>query len=474
MSRKIDQTKLLKIQNLARVVPWWMIIPWLIGGVTGGDFFITNTFIVSQAGPLTPWAYITAGIFIILMSLIYWELISAWPYTGGEYVYLTRSFGSFIGYLIFFLYAFNFVFWVPLNLSVIGSYLKWLFPDWRINAAIISVIVAIIFHWIVYRGIFFSTKVQVIFSIITILGTTLIFFVPFLISPTQFLKLASQNLNPNPMFPGLGNKITGLLAFSGLTITYMVGFEVVPQLAEEIKAEEKRLGFIQTMGSLGMTYIQTLCAIGMVAIIPQTVWLTLAGTELNIPAAAMQIAPKLLPLNVVRIILAAEIFSAFATMTTAITGFTRSIFALARDIRFPQIFTYLHPKYKSPVAAVILSLVISIFGSFQRWVVDYAFGLVMATMFMYIMIPIAHIILRKREPNIQRPAKTPFFPWVNLVVFAWAVYMFWYQVKTVPISVWYFLGAIVILSLIIWVIYNPIRKRVYEEAGVKERFGIKA
>ena len=474
MAKNLDHGKLLKVQELARSVPWWMIIPWLIGGVTGGDFFITNTFIVSQAGPLTPWAYISAGVFIILMSLIYWELISAWPYTGGEYVYMTRAFGAFIGYIVFFLYAFNFVFWVPLNLSVIGSYLSWLFSDWKINATVISLIFALVFHWIVYRGIFFSTQVQVILSIVTILGTTLIFFVPFLISPTQFFKLASQNLNPNMMFPGFGSKITGLLSFSGLTITYMVGFEVVPQLAEEIKAEKKRLGYIQTMGSLGMTSVQTLCALGMVTLIPHTVWLTLAGTELNIPAAAMQIAPKLLPLNVVRIILFAEIFSAFATMTTAITGFTRAIFALARDIRLPKIFTYLHPKYKSPVAAILLSLAISIFGSFQRWVVDYAFGLVMATMFMYILIPIAHMILRKKEPNVERPAKTPFYPWVNIIVFIWAVYMFWYQIRTVPISVWYFLGTIIILALVLWFIYNPIRKKVYSEAGIKERYGIKA
>ncbi len=456
-------------ETLARVVPWWMLIPWLIGGVTGGDFYITNTFIVAQGGSLTIWGYFFAALFVVMMSLIYWELLGAFPYSGGEYVYMSRALGSFVGYSVFFLYAFNFVFWIPLNLSVGGSYLSWI-TGWNISPTVWSIVFCLLFHYVVYRGILFSTIVQVVLSVITILGTTLLVFVPMLTNPTEFLRLAASNLPSDYLFPTFPSKVTGALALAGLCITYMVGFEVVPQIAEEIKASRKRFGYIQTMGSLGMGTIQMLCALGMISIIPYSMWILMAGSEINIPAAAMQVAPHLLPLWAVRIILVSAMMSGFATMVTAITGFTRSLYVMGRDYRLPAVFSYLHPKYKSPVFAIALSFVVGMFGSFQRWIVDYAFALVMATMFMYILMPIVHIMLRKKEPNAERPIKTPFYPYINIIMTIWAIYMFWYQVSTVPISVWYFLIGVVALGTVLYFFYKDKRRKALRELGYTDTY----
>lgn len=457
-------------ETLARSVPWWLLIPWLIGGVTGGDFFITNTFIVTQAGSLTHWAYFASTAFIILMSLVYWELISAFPYSGGEYVYMSRAFGSFVGYIVFFLYAFNFIFWVPLNLSVTGSYLKYIFQT-DIPVELLSVAFAVVLHLVVFRGILFSTAVQAVMSVLVILGTSLILFAPMLSGPAEFLSRAAVNLAPPEAALGIPGNALAALAFGGLTITYMVGFEIVPLLAEEMATSRRRMGYVQTMGSLGMGLLQMLCALGMVAIIPAVKWAGIAGSEVNIPQAAMDVAPNLVSPGVVLVILCATILSAFATAITAITGFSRATYVLARDHRLPGVFAQLHPKYRTPVACIALSLAFGIFGSFQRWVVDYAFALVMATMFMYILIPIAHIILRRKEPGIERPVRTPFYPWINIVVCVWAAYMFSYQLGAVPISVWYFLGAVIVVGLVLWFLYNRRRKALLE--GTDFHYGLR-
>ena len=265
--------------------------------------------------------------------------------------------------------------------------------------------------------------------------------------------------------------VLAAMAFGGLTITYMVGFEIVPLLAEEMATSRHRMGYVQTMGSLGMGLLQMLCALGMVAIIPAAKWAAIAGSEVNIPQAAMEEAPHLLNPAVVNAILFATIMSAFATAITAITGFSRALYVLARDYRLPSVVAYLHPKYKTPVFAIGLSLVFGIFGSFQRWVVDYAFALVMATMFMYILIPIAHIILRRNEPNVERPVRTPFYPWVNIVATLWAVYMFAYQLGTVPISVWYFLGAVIVVGLLFYFMRRGKRREMLK--GVETHYGLR-
>lgn len=229
--------------------------------MTGGDWFITNQFIASQGGALTHWGYFFAGLFIVIMSFVYWELISAYPYTGGEYVFLSRALGKFAGYTVFFLYAWNFVFWIPLNISVAGSYRTWMTGGTVIPAWAWSILVALLFHWVAYRGIYFSTVVQMVMSIITILGITLVLFIPMMIAPREFLSAASQQL---PVLEaGLGPNILKSMAVAALCITFMVGFEVVPLLAEEINAPVKRFGFIQTTGSLGMGMVQMLSALGV-------------------------------------------------------------------------------------------------------------------------------------------------------------------------------------------------------------------
>ena len=468
-----DRGVTLENQQLSRSVPWWMLIPWLIGGVTGGDFYITNSFIVSNGGPLTVYGYLGAMIFVIVMSLVYWELVSTFPYSGGQYVFISRAFGKFPGFIVFFVYAFNFAFWIPLNLSVAGAYLNWIFPEIMISPTIWSIIIAILFHLIVFRGILFSTLIQVIMSIIAISGTTLLVVVPMLRNPEKFLALAATNLNSDFLFPTFGAKFGGFFALAGLTITYMVGFEIVPMLAEEIKSSRSRLGYIQTMGSMGMGTVQILCALGMVAIIPYSMWTGMANTEMNIPAAAMAMAPDLLPVWIVKIILGASILSAFATCLSAITGFTRSIYVLGRDHRLPKIFSYLHPKYKTPVASIILCFALGILGSIQREIVSYAFALVMAAMFMYILIPISHMILRRKEPDILRPVKTPFYPYINIIASAWAAYMFYYQVKTVPLTVWYFLIAVIIMGAVCYFYYDKKRtEKLKADGKTKHYYGL--
>lgn len=461
-------------QHLSRSVPWWMMIPWLIGGVTGGDFYITNSFIITQGGSFTVYGYLGAMIFVIIMSLIYWELVAAFPYSGGQYVFVSRAFGKLPGYVIFFVYAFNFAFWIPLNISVAGSYMRWIFSGFAIPAWLWAVLIAVIFHAIVYRGILFSAMIQVVMSIIAIFGTTLLLLYPMITHPSEFLAVASQNMAEGELFPDAFGKLSGFFALAGLCITYMVGFEMVPMLAEEIKSSRSRLGYIQTMGSLGMGTVQIICALGIVTMVPYSIVTGMAGTDANLPAAAMAFAPDILPKFVVQLILAATILSAFSTCLTAITGFTRSIFVLARDYRLPKIFSYLHPKYKTPVASIVICFALALLGAFQGWVVNYAFALVMAVMILYIVIPIAHIVLRRKEPDTFRPVKTPLYPFINIVASAWAIYMFYYQVKTVPLSVWYFLGAVMIVGAVFFFYYDKKRTAAIlaDDPNKKHHFGL--
>jgi amino acid transporter len=93
-----------------------------------------------------------------------------------------------------------------------------------------------------------------------------------------------------------------------------------------------------------------------------------------------------------------------------IIGGSRAIYALARANLLPAALGKLHPKYRTPHNAILLIGGLSIIGPFFGrpalvWLVDAGgLGIVVA----YAMVALSFLILRFREPDLQRPYKVRF------------------------------------------------------------------
>ena len=129
-------------------------------------------------------------------------------------------------------------------------------------------------------------------------------------------------------------------------------------------------------------------------------------------------------------------FGAVVSMTAVLLVFQygqpRIFFSMSRDGLLPKYFAQVHPKYGTPHHTILWTgIVVATISAFANinWAVELTN---IGTLFAFVLVCIGVIILRVREPNRERPFRTPLVPWlpfasiaVNVVLMAslpWATW----------------------------------------------------
>jgi APA family basic amino acid/polyamine antiporter len=110
--------------------------------------------------------------------------------------------------------------------------------------------------------------------------------------------------------------------------------------------------------------------------------------------------------------------SAFATLNGSILAGSRIPYAQARDGLFPQTLAGIHPRFRTPVAAILAQAVIAglfaLTGQYQALFTKVIF----AEFLFYALVTAGIIILRRREPALARPYRTWGYPFVPVIFVA--------------------------------------------------------
>ena len=200
---------------------------------------------------------------------------------------------------------------------------------------------------------------------------------------------------------------------SGMTLVLVmvpfmfVGFDTIPQAAEEIDLPFRDIGSV-LMVSVAM-------AIAWYTLIVLGVGLVLDAAALAAAAANATIVTAEASIRIYGeaggiILLVAGLAGIITSWNAFILGGSRAIYALARADLLPAALGKLHPHYHTPVNAILLIGVLSIIGPFFGrpalvWVVDAGgLGIVIA----YAMVAWSFLVLRRKEPELARPYKVPF------------------------------------------------------------------
>ncbi len=210
----------------------------------------------------------------------------------------------------------------------------------------------------------------------------------------------SSNSVQAPAFIG---GIGGIMAVIVMVPFMFVGFDVIPQAAEEIDLTRPNIGkfLIISIIVAVMWYVGIAWSVGTTLPLVQAESSTLATADAMTNAWQGKWAGILLVIGGVLGILSS--WNAF------LIGGSRLLYAMSRAHMLPAFLGKLHPKYKTPSNAILLigglATLAPLFGrKMLVWIVDAGgFGIVIA----YTCVAISFLVLRYREPDMVRPFRIP-------------------------------------------------------------------
>lgn len=391
--------------EFSRVLGRGDVLAVAFGAMIGfGWIVLTGTFLESAGTLGAALAFVLGGGIIALVGLTYAELVSAMPTVGGEHNYVLRAMGSRPAFVTSWALVLGYVSVVAFEAVALPQTLLYLFPDmlvgklWTVAGyevyaswVAVGVVASIVMTGINYIGL----RPAAIFQTIAVLFLAA---VGIALLTGSFVGGSTENMSP--LFTG---GMAGLVSVLVATPFLFVGFDVIPQSAEEINLPYKQIGQV--------LLVSVALAIVWYVLIMVTVGSSMPAHDLAASdlAAADGMATLWGSEAMGTILVLGGIAGILTSWNGFIIGASRLLYAMAQSGMLPRWFGHLHPKYHTPTNALIfigaLSVLAPLFGRKTLvWLVD-AGGL--SIIVAYFMVAVAFVLLRRREPEMERPFRTP-------------------------------------------------------------------
>ena len=409
-----------------------------IGGIIGLGILRTPGEVASVAPQ--PWLFVSlwvlGGLFALLSTVVAAELVAMTPRSGGSYSLVRRAYGPFPGFVIGWADWLSFVADIALKAVVVTEFATMLFPvidPWKMPLAIM---VSTVFAALQLRSITLGAKIQQ-FAAAAIALIVLGFTLTLVIAGSG---TGSETTSIPQAASGLGS---WSIVIASLIYAYD-GWLYSAYFSGEIKGGGKAV----VRASIKGVIVVILLYVFLVAALAWKVPLkSLAGHELAL-AGALEIAVSPLAASVV---LVAAIVMTLAHQNVLYMSTPRILQAMAVDglavKRAGEI-----SKGGNPVFAVLISWGLSvgliIIGGFEFLLHLSVFF----HLFVYVLLIAGVLILRRRQPNADRPYRAWAHPWRSVIcLFGWIALSLFQAVAEIETA--FYAAILVVIS---WPVYRLI------------------
>ena len=335
---------------MRRAVSRWEIVGFSVNDVIGSGVYLLPAAAAAILGWASVGAVVLAGIAVLLLVLCFAEAGSYFDRPGSAYVYTREAFGDFAGFEV------GWMTWLARVASVsslsvgFSRAVGYLWPGanvgWGRGLAI--VLPVLLLTWINVIGVKSGVRTAVFLAITKTLPLLVFIFVGvFYVSPSL-----AKSVTPTPGAGGLGDAVL-------LLLYAYAGFENTAAPAGEFKNPRRDVPFALITQIVIVTLIYT--AVQWVAL----------GTLPGVAGSATPLADaaaRFLPWGGL-LMTVGGVISILGTNGNTVLSGPRYLYALARDGFGPQFLATLHPKYRTPAAAVVLQTAIALplafTGSFE-------------------------------------------------------------------------------------------------------------
>ena len=383
----------------------------LIGITIGAGIYSTPQIIAGYLGSFGPilLLWLVAGIFVFTSGLIYAELGTRMPSTGGEYIYISRCFGPFAGFVFGWAQLFIVRTSAAAGLAlIVADYFGYFVVMNKTTRILTALAVIFLFGVLNYIGIQRASIYQKLSTILKVGALLSIILIGFLFSGGKE-NLLSAHAAPDGGMDPVGSVVAALM----LIIFSHTGWERIGYSAGEMKNPKRviplslmiGLAFVVMLYALTiLTYHRTL---GMAGMRESTIVASDVLTVLVGPVGAALIA--------ILVIISAS-GSINGTMMTA----PRVYYAMSRDGLFFKWLDFVHPRFGTPSRAIVAhcvwaGVILLIRGTFET----IAAGLVFAILIFYALSTLALFKMRREnigDPDVFRVPFYPVLPFVSLLL----------------------------------------------------------
>lgn len=388
-----------KLEKALKPIHLWSIG---VGMVISGQYFGWNNGFTEGGvvGLMLAVAFMT--IFYTAFIFCFAELSTSIPHAGGSSAYARKAMGSFGGFLTGIAVLIEFVFAPPAIAVSTGSYIHFLNPS--INPVYATVAVFIFFILINMIGVKGTAIIEMAATILALIGLT-IYYVSG-ISHVKLHYMTSVNAFPHGW--------AGMFMAIPFAIWFYLAIEGGAMSAEEVKNPHQDIpkGFLSTILTLALCTILTL--------------LVTAGLGGRIGRPSDNPLPQALAsvygehAFIPKLIAVIGLAGLIASLNGIIIGYSRQTFALSRAGYFPKFLSKLS-KRRIPTWGLIVPGAIGVIAAGNA---DFASQLIILSAFgaalMYFLTMISMIILRQKEPDLNRPFKV-YYPWVPVLALIFSV-----------------------------------------------------
>jgi basic amino acid/polyamine antiporter, APA family len=371
---------------LRRELGRWDLTAIGVNQVLGAAVFAQPALLAARAGAWSPWLVAAVGLASMLIALSFAEVGSRFEGTGGPYLYTRAAFGRFAAFEVGWMMWFTRVASWAAVINVLATYLGYYWPalttGWS-RAALISGIIAVI-TLINVRGIRQSSLVVNALTVGKLLPLG-IFIIAGLIAVDPARLALDEPLSAASVMS------TALLLIYGFG-----GYEVVPVVAGETRNPTRAVPFALIMTIAIVTVIMTLAQVVALGTLP-----TLATSPTPLADAASLFLGAG---GAAMMTLGSTVSASGNNIGGAISG-SRNLFALAEQGDLPPFFGRVHPRFRTPVNAILVtagvSLALALSGRFA------ALAAVSAVSRLVVYVFTCAATLRLRHPRFRsqvRPA----------------------------------------------------------------------
>ena len=424
-----------KKSEFNKVLNAWDILVIAFGAMIGWGWVVSTGGWIEKGGVIgAALGFAIGGIMIFFVGLTYAELTAAMPQCGGEHVFSYWAMGSTGSFICTWMIVLGYVSVACFEACAFPTIITYLWPgflkgymytvagfdiyaSWLITAIVIAFLIMLI-------NIIGAKTAAILQTVLTCIigGAGILLIVASVINGTV------DNLD-GQIFAGTttGVNIKAIIGVAAMSPFYFIGFDVIPQAAEEINVPPKKIGNILILSVVlaVIFYAFVIIAVGFVMNPGDIITSQEATGLVTADAMAAAFNTKIMA----KVIIVGGMCGIVTSWNSFLLGGSRAMYSMAESYMIPKFFAKLHPKHKTPVNALILIGILTMLAPFAGrkmlvWISDAGnFG----CCFAYCMVALSFMILRKKEPDMPRPYKVPcykFFGTMAVIMSGFMVAMY--------------------------------------------------